>query len=102
MASKIARPKILKINVNLPNINGRYEFLGEVAKKNQTSSAVRSGQLQRSMKTKDTSKHKEGKNLLLEGERPLMSSNFRVGKGVQNDPKTSDVICRLKIVVHGR
>ena len=25
-------------------------------------------------------------------ERPLMTSDFRVGRGVQNDPKKSDVI----------
>ena len=58
-------------------------------------------QLQRPMKTKDTSKHKEGKNLLLEGERPFMSSNFRVCKGVQNHPKNIGRY-RLKIVGLGR
>ena len=34
-------------------------------------------------------------------ERPLMSSDFRVGKGVQNDPYKLDFIC-LKIIRYDR
>ena len=48
--------------------------------------------------------HAAAPNLMKDGdpirERPLMTSNFRVGRGVQNDPQNQTY--RLKIVGKGR